>query len=436
VKKNLTDVYNQLHKQMSSETLPEFYRYQPNAIAAPAEARRLWVSPRSGNEFAPGSKIEFQLTCGQPGMHLDPTQTAFVFSLQNKHATQTLTLDGGAHALIEQIDVSFGSQVISTLRAANGLYQLLSDFQCDGDSLRAGGHIRGVAPYDTTSTLSESTVEAAMNSRKGALVGSTSTSTFALPVLCCIGTLALKAIPLSALMDNITVEIRLASVNQYGVYSGTPAAADFVVKDCKLFHSLIKLDGRVEAALYASLGNVISVPTLDYRNYSTSIGASTGSISWTIPHKSASATAIFITLRPAADLDSSTANTLTARTKATMTSYRFMVGSEVVPQSAVICAGDAVEARLELNRAFGVMSETSSRSCINGAAYGTDGFCIGLNLSAFPRSDALSDGVSTRNRHLVFEATLTSSNPAVRVDAWVCSETLLVAENGLLMIDI
>ena len=113
---------------------------------------------------------------------------------------------------------------------------------------------RGVAAYDVTATANETTIEAAMNSRKGALVAAASTSTFAIPLLCCIGTLALKAIPLSALMDNITIEIRLASVNQYGVYSAAPAAADFLVKECKLFHSLIKLDGRVEAALYASLG--------------------------------------------------------------------------------------------------------------------------------------------------------------------------------------
>lgn len=419
-----------------SETLPDFYRYMANPVAAPAEARRLWVSPRSGNEFPPGSKIEFQINCGQPGMHLDPSQTALVFSLQNKNATATVALDGGAHAIIEQIDVSFGSQVISTTRSISGLYQLLSDFQCDPDSLKTSGSIRGVAPYDVTSTVNETTIEAAYSARKGVTCAASSTTTFAIPLLCCLGTLALKAIPLSALMDNITVEIRLSNVNQYGIFSAVPTASDFIVRDCKLFHSLVKLDARVEAALYASLGNVISVPTLDYRNYSTTVAANAGSISWTIPHKSASATAIFITLRDASTVDISTANTLTNRTKGTMQSYRFMVGSEVVPQSAVICAGDAVEARLELNRAFGVISDAAARSSINGASYGSDGFCIGLNLSAFPRSESLSDGVSTRNRNLVFEATLASTHVQLRIDAWVCSETLLVAENGLLMIDI
>lgn len=424
-------------ESMSSETLPSFYRYQANPVAAPAEMRRLWVSPRSGSEFVAGSKIEFHINCGQPGMHLDPSQTALVFSVQNKHATQSLTLDGGAHALLDQIDVSFGSQVISTCRSISGLYQLLSDFQCDPDSLKTSGSIRGVGEYDVTAvTLSETIVEKAYNSRAGAVIPALTTATFAIPLLCCLGTLSMKAIPLSALMDNITLEIRLSSINQYGIFSATPAAADYVVRDVKLFHSLIKLDGRVEAALYRSLGNVISVPTLDYRNYSTSIAASVGGISWTIPHKSASTTAIFITLRETSNLDSSTSNSLTTRTKATMLSYRFMCGSEVVPQSAVICSGNAVEARLELNRAFGVVSDASQRSCVNGTSYASDGFCIGLNLSAFPRSDSLSDGVSTRNRSLVFEATLASNNPAVRIDAYVCSETLLVAEEGLLSIDI
>lgn len=401
----------------TTETLPSFYRYEANAVAAPAEMRRLYSTPRSGSTFTPGSKIEHQINCGAPGMHLDPSASAYVFTIKNNSTTLDLILDGGAHSVVDQLDVLFGSQVISSTRNLARLYQLLSDFQVDPDSLKTSGSIRGVAEYDVTSqTLSETTVEAAYNRRAGvAILKAGGEATFAIPLLCCLGTLAMKAIPLSALTDAITLEIRLAPIAQWGVFPASataspltfpsaPVAADFIVKDCKFFHSLVKLDGRVEQALYSSLRGVISVPTLEYRSYSTQIAAGAGGISWQIPHKSSSATAIFITVRDQANVDNHATNTNTLRTKGTMKSYRFMIGSEVVPQSAVICDGNAVEARLELNRAFGVISDASARSCINGTSYASDGFCVGLNLSAFPRSESLRDGMSTRNLNLVFEA--------------------------------
>jgi len=55
---------------------------------------------------------------------------------------------------------------------------------------------------------------------------------------------------------------------------------------------------------------------------------------------------------------------------------------------------------------------------------------VGLSLQAFPQTDALSDGISTRNMHVVFESKISASNPAcyldICLDIWVQHEKLIV----------
>jgi hypothetical protein len=84
---------------------------------------------------------------------------------------------------------------------------------------------------------------------------------------------------------------------------------------------------------------------------------------------------------------------------------------------------------MELHRCFGSVTDASMRSCISSAEYSADvngGFAIGLNFSAFPQTDALSDGVSTTGQYITFE------DGEMRLDCWVQHEKLLEISNGLM----
>ncbi|KAJ1621509.1 hypothetical protein T492DRAFT_846982 [Pavlovales sp. CCMP2436] len=138
-------------------------------------------------------------------------------------------------------------------------------------------------------------------------------------------------------------------------------------------------------------------------------------------------------LRESAVTNTFSRKMISLRTKAGMIDYQFRVGSMVYPQSAIDCTNSAAETRAELARAFGGgIADAAARSCISADEYLNGGYAVGLSLAAFPSTDTLSDGVSTLNMHVVFEAKISSTNPALYVDFFVQSEKLVVCQGGLM----
>jgi hypothetical protein len=144
---------------------------------------------------------------------------------------------------------------------------------------------------------------------------------------------------------------------------------------------MCRIDGRVERAMIKSLqGGIAYVPTLDFSHYSHPVSGNAGAINFQIPVRASSITYILLSLKKTEALNSFTKNKVTARSKAGVSSYRFRLGSQNFPQSDVVCTGSAAEARMELHRCFGGVTDASMRSCISRAEYVADndgGFCIG-----------------------------------------------------------
>jgi hypothetical protein len=302
--------------------------------------------------------------------------------------------------------------------------------------------VRGVADYDlTTSAYAADEIVDGIDgtssyySRKGKTIAVGQELNVIIPLVSIVGSLAMKALPLSMLIDTVRVEITLANQNAWGVYPSAPATGTLIVKNVKLHTSMVRVDGRVERAMIKSLPQGIAyVPSLDFAHFHTTIGLNDGGISYQIPIRASNISYVLIALRPQANLNSATAASVTARAKAGMSSYRFRIGTQNMPQSDVVCTGSAAEARMELHRCFGGITEAASRSCISSVEFVEDvagGFCVGLNMSAFPQTDALSDGVSTTNQFITFECNLGNS-AALRLDCWVQHEKLLEISNGVM----
>jgi hypothetical protein len=174
------------------------------------------------------------------------------------------------------------------------------------------------------------------------------------------------------------------------------------------------------------LGGVLHVPSYDFKCYTTSVAAGAGTISYQIPIRVSSLNAVYVVLRHAGSIGIFSSFSDIARTRGDMTSYRFRLGSRVIPQSAIITTDSAVEARVELMRASGSVSDASPRSCLSATQYTAvpppgatqGGFAIGVNMQAFAASNALSDGASSRSELLVFEANLAAGSPAMRMDVY------------------
>jgi hypothetical protein len=384
--------------------------------------------------------MKFDLPCGTPGEHLDPTQTALVFTINNATGT-TLTLDGSAAALISAVDVYFGSSHLSSISDYNNLVNSLSDFTGGIDDTRCGGALRGTG--DVAASLSTGTQYTVTN---GAVIATATTRRVAIPLCNFLGSCALKSLPLSQLSDSLRLEVRLAPIAEYGVWGADPAAfTTLTVETPLLMYTTIKLDGAVEQAMVTDLNGKLECPCYDWRTFSTSITAGASIVSYQIPIKVSSATMVLVTFRDNASFVYG--QRTMSRIRNGLQWYRFRIGSVTIPSSQVVCTESAAEARLELQRAFLQINDACPRSCISQAQYVADnltavnaaggygGFCIGLLLSALSASDIISDGASTRDQHVVFEASFASTAVAARMNVYVQNEALLVAQGRVLNIE-
>ncbi|KAJ1620938.1 hypothetical protein T492DRAFT_1128628 [Pavlovales sp. CCMP2436] len=312
---------------INMKALPNFFNYIPRPVAPSAEMIRHYITPRSASSFEAGSKIEFDIPAGTPGLHLDPSQTVLSFTIKND-TYANITLDSGAHSVFQAIEIRFSMVIL--FRAT---------------------------------------------------------------------TLA---------------EIKLAPALNWGVYDAAPTTGKVTVSSAKLHISQVRIDGSVERSLMSSLGGIVHIPTLDYSHFSTTVAPATGAISFNIPIRVSSATNLFVTLRPTSNLEKFDKATISERIKAAM--------------SAIICTGFAADARMEPSRIFGGVADAAARSSVSSAQYSESAFAIGLSLQAFPTTDALSDGMSTCNQHIIFEATIDNNNVGLRLNAFLQHEKLLVAQ--------
>ncbi|KAJ1628322.1 hypothetical protein T492DRAFT_841712 [Pavlovales sp. CCMP2436] len=411
------------------------FNYVPRPVAPPAELVRSFLTPSSGGgAMVGGSKAEFSIPCGQSSLHLDPTQTVLSYTINNNNAG-AMTLDGGGHACIQSLSVFFGSVLISQIDEFGALFCLTQDFTTDLDSLRSGGTVRGVADFAlTTLTPTGANIVSAYYARSGATIAANASLTVALPLMNVLGTLAMKAIPLSQLLDSIRLEVKWAVQGNWGTYVDAPSAATgCTISNAKLHISQVRLDGAVEKAMIDALNGIVHVPCYDFTSFRSTVAANSGFISAQIPVRVSQLSTIFVVLRESAVTNTFSRKLISQRTKAGMIDYRFRIGSMVIPQSAIDCTNSAAEARSELARAFGGgVADAAARSCISADEYLNGGYAVGLSLAAFPFSDTLSDGLSTQNLHVVFEAKISPTNPALYVDFYVQSEKMIVCQNGLM----
>ncbi|KAJ1625121.1 hypothetical protein T492DRAFT_1123591 [Pavlovales sp. CCMP2436] len=364
---------------MSSEALPDYFNYVPRPVAPPAEMLRHYLTSTGGG--APqtgGAKAEFSIPCSNPGLHLDPSQTVLSFQINNNNNTGPMTLDGGAHAIIQSINVFFGSVHISSIDEYGALFALTQDFTTDLDSLRSSGTVRGVADFLPGGVATLANIKDVYYSRNGATIAASGSLMVALPLMSVLGTLAMKALPLSQLQDSIKLEIKWATQTNWGTFADAASAiSGCTVSDIKLHISQVRLDGAVERAMMDSLGGIVHCPTLDYSHFRSTVAPNTGFINMQIPI-----------------------------------------------HTAINCTGSAAEARFELARTFGSgVSDASARSCISAEQFLTDGRFRRLMLSLT---------VSLPATCVVFESKISASNPACYLDVWVQHEKLIVCQNGLM----
>ncbi|KAJ1622740.1 hypothetical protein T492DRAFT_846051 [Pavlovales sp. CCMP2436] len=248
-----------------------FYDFSPRPPAVKSECIRAYITPTNGATFAPGSQITMELACGTPGQMIDPSQSALSFRIYNGSA-QSVQLDKSAACVLSQIDIFHGSRQLSSISGYNLLQQVLTDFSCGADDYKTSGTMRGVADYVPAAIATAANFTDAYYARLGATIAPGGSLTVCVPLVSILGSMSMRAWPISQAKENIRIVIKLADVLNYGKWSATPVET-CAIDNFKMWVSYIRIDPNVERKMVMDLGGVISVPCVDFVQTSTSVAA-------------------------------------------------------------------------------------------------------------------------------------------------------------------
>lgn len=116
--------------------ISEGFVYVPKPAAAPAANIRVSLPPHNRDVFDSGNEtIMFNIPCGKRGQYLNTRMSYMTFDLDvtvraeelDKEGFPILKLDGGAHALIQHLELYHGTNLLEQIREYNNLYQLHLD---------------------------------------------------------------------------------------------------------------------------------------------------------------------------------------------------------------------------------------------------------------------------------------------------------------------
>ncbi|KAJ1634414.1 hypothetical protein T492DRAFT_836851 [Pavlovales sp. CCMP2436] len=347
---------------------------------------------------------------------IDPSQTALSFRIYNG-AAQSVQLDKSAACVLSQIDVFHGSRQLSSISEYNLLQQILTDFSCGADDYKTSGTMRGVADYVPAAIATAANFTDAYYARLGATIAPGGFLTVCVPLISILGSMSMRAWPISQAKENIRIVIKLADVLNYGKWSAAPVGT-CAIDNFKMWISYIRIDPNVERKMVLDLGGVISIPCVDFVHTSTSVAA--GSNYLFAKRQNLGALGVF-------NLDRFTGGDTVGNV-----SYRFRIGSTIIPSSYVTAGA---ESRMELMRALGMqLSESTARTYVSGADYLATAFVIGVSLQCFPMTEAMGDGLLIDST-VILEINLGTQTSAIRLDAFVQMEKSLVFANGAITFD-
>lgn len=208
---------------------------------------------------------------------MDPSQTWLefqftpVFTTTTNSSPQVAALDGSANSLIKKIEIysSAGSNLLESIDNYGVLYQACANVVSDVDDMSSTGSVLEgykaplaiIAQNDAAAAtrpfvnyLSDTIKTRSVN---GIALTSGTTYTFQIPLMCLIGTLGDKYIPLHALAADLRVEItwNTAIASFVSVVSASATAGDWPI-------TTTKTAGAVADPGYYSASSTFSTPAL------------------------------------------------------------------------------------------------------------------------------------------------------------------------------
>ena len=437
--------------------LPNEFAYSSlKPSAAPARGYVARLTPEAGTSFSGGQMFEITIPCGRPGEYLRATESSLCFRVQNSGAyaaasttVNNVEFSGGAWSVIQKISVFHGAALISEIDDYASLHQLLYNGTASAEYTQGIGHaIHGTA-QSTANAMKPSDLlkGATIQGRQTSTTGPVGEYYAALQLINpIIGTTAERAIPTGLMSADIRVQITLNPDETAFVYSGTPV----ITYDQVEFHAqIVQLDPTIDQEVAAANDGVLSFHAADFRMYAHSIRQSAAFDIVSLPMRFSSLRYALHIMRPQTNISAAAKRSIDGREKATLISYQFRRGGELVPQRPVaVSDSNTSQVTLELLKIFGKLESLGADHGImftdkglftnnDTSGSSTQGqFVFGADLNAFSSSldDLVNSGANLLSTPLALELNFSSVPHDTRLTSFANYDMLVILDmtTGLL----
>lgn len=339
---------------------------------------------------------------------LDPLYSYLHFTISV--AGQNATLDDSAACVINSLAVYSGGQ--QTLLEQINNYNLLHSMLY---TLTSSITDQSFA-WNTMSGMSPTTA------RQGVTINAGQSLTVAIPLVSILGLNSQKMLPMDS---GFTLLLGLESPNVALVHA--VAGASFSLSDISYVGAIHYLPPEVAQAIKSSSGPQTIIPCTTWRNFSATLTASTQNTAQ-FGIRASSLKNMLSVLRPAADLNSATANVLTNYVRANTNSYQTLLGSSYTPLRPLTTLPQMFA---ELTKSLHFFA-TANPTKITAASYGGAGlgaFILGTDFEGMSRnkSESILGGVSTLGtNNLQISLGHNPASPVVQLDTFFHQDCVLM----------
>ena len=467
--------------------------YGSNVESSAARSYRSNIQPQNGTgSYNPGDTITINIPT-RNNLVLVPEESVLKFTVTYKNGADesAIRFDScGGHGIIDRIRVWHGSNLLEDITAYGVLAKIMFDLQVPTDAcygkhnILSGTRNDMVVPIPVTVAADFTTATPKFNTfglsalqiNSGTRVSgnatmlaanTTCTATLALNLISLVGSLgSSRYFPLFACTSApLRVEITLVSsgLSSAMCHKDLNTSTPMQITNCEYIAQFIELNDTAMSIISNSQqGQPIQYVFQDYRNYqySTSLAASSTTVTMPIPAKFASLKSLFVTARENANIAKAAYFPYSCN-KFKISSYFFRIGSSILPSKV---PDSTVEMFAEVCKAIASISDLNHHPSIELVSYSTDNssennalnygdvsvalgtailssscihsgsFYVGLDLENYANSDKsqIFAGWNSSTDDIYYIPTFAAQAAATVVgfDSFALFESLLVFENN------
>ena len=402
-----------------------------------ATSRVIKNSATNGSSFAPGGTIRFSIGGNQPRSYANLEEAFIKLTVTNSDASACEFDSGSAYSLIQNFSVQTAGSTLSNIQNYNGLMSVIMDQNTGKEHMSNIGHNLFGADHEGQRFV-------------GASIAAGASRTVCLPWLL-NGPVASTPQRYWYLggVDDLQLVIDLEdATTAFFQRLGAPsvfANSSIAITGAELVFSTITLESEAQDMIEASVGGVFRVMCEDYQHASSTLPASTSSLTAPLGFSRSSLNRVLIGHRVAANVNTTKQISLGNRSTAGLTQYNLSIAGQQFPARPVICDAQNSEAMANnlianhqlksghadanlLNNKVGTAGASGAFTLASGklaeagtistAQIGSAFYSLELeNMSGV--SDRVYSGQDTRGKTVLFEGTYSGAvADAMVVDFW------------------